>query len=146
MMKSVSSLIGHCRHSVRAVAHVRVERPFILLARFAGLSGHEPEIAGAKRRAVARHRGYLVARRKGLVLDREARARHGRHDLHLDRLSGAREALMQVGGRGWDRAFEHLVADLVIGMHRALRRVVLIDAHDVGKAGTDLPSTSSTLL
>ena len=38
------------------VAHDRIERPLILLARFAGLSGDEPEIAGAKRRAVARHR------------------------------------------------------------------------------------------
>ena len=33
---------------------------------------------------------------------------------------------------------ENLVAHLVIGMHRARCRVVLIDAHDVGIARTDL--------
>src|SRR5262249_2567073 len=44
------------------VAHDRIERPFILLARFACLSEDEPEIACAERRAVARHRRYLVAR------------------------------------------------------------------------------------
>jgi len=72
------------------------------------------------------------------VLDREARARHGGHDLHLNRLFAAREALMQVGGRRRNRAFENLVAHLVIGMHRARGGVVLIDPHDVGKTRTDL--------
>ena len=68
-MKSVSSLIGHCRHSERGMADLRIERSLAVLARFARLPRYEAEIAGAERGAVARDRRNVVARLEGLVLD-----------------------------------------------------------------------------
>src|SRR5262249_22933994 len=71
------------------MTHLRIERPLAIFARFAGLPGHEAEIAGAERRAVARDRRNIVARLERLVPNLDAATGDGRHDLDLDGLAGA---------------------------------------------------------
>jgi len=71
------------------------------------------------------------------VLHLEPCAGHDTHDLDLYGLAGSRKALMQIGS-GWrDVLAEHLVPNLVIGMHGPFGGVVLIDAYDVRKVCAD---------